>query len=75
MNFRIAFACAITSLILPVLPVLAQTNIQAATPKRCDFVVTLLSDETFDFNLTTLKSDARKKLTRISWINWRPAPI
>ena len=64
MNFRIALACAITSLILPVLPTFAQTDIQAATLKRCDFVVTLQSDETFDFNLATLKSDAREKIDK-----------
>lgn len=136
MNFRIALACAIMSLALPVLPVFAQTDIQAATPysayaqdargkivrsgfglcwrtgywtkpdsvqgcdgeamppvaklvtpevtppvapaapaimtpppkptapKRCDFAVTLQSDETFDFNLAVLKSDAKQKIDK-----------
>ncbi len=136
MNFRIAFACAITSLTFPALPVFAQSDIQAATPysaydqdtrgkvvrsgsglcwragywattdsvqacdgeaippvaklvtqeviapvvpvapvevapppkpaapKRCDFAVTLQSDETFDFNLATLKSGAKQKIDK-----------
>lgn len=33
-----------------------------AAPKRCDFAATLQSDATFDFNLTTLKADAKKKI-------------
>jgi OOP family OmpA-OmpF porin len=133
MNFRFAFACAITGLTLPVF---AQTDIQAAAPfsayaqdargkivrsgfglcwrtgywaiadsvpgcdgevippiaklvtqeiiaptastapvavapppkpaapRRCDFAVTLQSDETFDFNLATLKSDAKQKIDK-----------
>lgn len=136
MNFRIALACVITSLTLPVLPVFAQTDIQAAAPystyvqdargkiarsgfglcwrtgywamadsapgcdgeaippmaklatqevaapttplapvvvappakpaapKRCDFAVTLQSDETFDFNLAALKADAKLKIDK-----------
>jgi OOP family OmpA-OmpF porin len=136
MNIRIAFASAITTLMLPAFPVFAQTDIQAATPysayaqdargkivrsgfglcwragywtmadavpgcdgeatpliaklttqevitpvapsipvvvappakpaapKRCDFAVTLQSDETFDFNLATLKSDAKLKIDK-----------
>lgn len=31
-------------------------------PKRCDFAVTLQSDATFDFNQTTLKAEAKKKI-------------
>lgn len=136
MNFKFALAFAITSLTLPVLPVFAQTDIQAAmphsayaqdnrvkivrsgfglcwrtgywaaadsapgcdgvaippiaklevqelvaptapaapvvetpppkpaAPKRCDFAVTLQSDETFDFNLATLKSVAKQKIDK-----------
>lgn len=136
MTFRIAFACAITNLALPVVPVFAQTDIQTATPfsvyaqdargkivrngfglcwrtgywatadavldcdgeaippiaklatqeiiapvapaipivvtpppkpaapKRCDFAVTLQSDETFDFNLATLKNEAKQKIAK-----------
>ena len=130
MDFRIALACVITSLTLSALPVLAQTDIQAATPysayaqdargkivrsgfapcwrtgysmtvdstpgcdgeimppmaklstqevimpapatvvaiappkpvapKRCDFAVTLQSDETFDFDMPTLKDGAKQ---------------
>jgi OOP family OmpA-OmpF porin len=33
-------------------------------PKRCDFAVTLQSDETFDFNLAILKSDAKQKIDK-----------
>ena len=31
-------------------------------PERCDFAVTLQSDSSFDFKLTTLTSDAKKKI-------------
>jgi OOP family OmpA-OmpF porin len=48
----------------PAAPVVATPPAKPATPKRCDFAVTLQSDETFDFNLATLKSDAKLKIDK-----------
>lgn len=48
----------------PTNPVVVAPPPKPATPKRCDFAVTLQSDETFDFNLAALKSDAKQKIDK-----------
>lgn len=43
-------------------PPVAQAPVAPAAPKRCDFAVTLSSDETFAFNKTVLSSAAKKRI-------------
>jgi OOP family OmpA-OmpF porin len=43
-------------------PVMAQAPAVPPAPKRCDFTVTLVNDQTFEFNKTVLSSAAKKRI-------------
>lgn len=45
-----------------IVPPVAQAPAAPAAPKRCDFAVTLSSDETFTFNKATLSSAAKTRI-------------
>ena len=50
--------------VVPVAPVTPKPA-PAATPRKCDFVETLASDETFEFNKSVLRASAKSRLDAI----------
>lgn len=53
-----------TAPVVPALPIVATPPAKPVAPKRCDFAITLQSEEAFDFNIAALKNDARQKIDK-----------